>query len=92
MIRQVVRCFADGPGGFCSFQLVERVKQEGCFQQAPVVALVEPLHQPPVRCGLVEAGLGGVFDGAHGQLGRIFMNQPVSVPSMSHLGSQFFLE
>ena len=92
MLGEVVCGFADCLPGFCLLQLVERVQDEGCFEEASVVAGIEAVHQPLVGGGFVEAGFGAVFDGTHGYFARIFMSQPVSSPSISQRGSQFFRE
>ena len=92
-MRGEVFCgFADCPPRFCLLQLVQRVEDKGSFEEAAIIAGVEAVNEPLVRCCFVEARFGGVFDGAHGYFGRIFMNQPVSVPSMSQRGSQFLRE
>ena len=41
MLGEVFRGFADCPPGFCLLQLVERVQDEGRFEEAAVVAGVE---------------------------------------------------
>ncbi len=71
---------------------MEGVEDEGGFEEAPVVAGVEAVHQPFVGGGFVELGFEAVFDGIHHYLGRTLMNQPVSLPSTSQRGSQFLRE
>ena len=71
---------------------MEGVQDEGGFEEAPVVAGVEAVHQPLVGGDFVELGLDAVLDRVHRYLGRIFMNQPVSLPSTSQRGSQFLRE